>query len=544
MAGIAEPVSTAMPAKPRAEEPAARTLPLAGAREFAAVVLFVVLADVTLYRGAGYAGIALLVALSPLFILLGAPVRRLHGSFWLTGAMITLLAVRMAWQGSALAVALGAALLIAFALALRGVRPTVFDCFAGLAQLPFAGLFALDAYSRSFRGVSPRLSSTLLLQVLLPLGAVAAFGTLFVLANPDLVTFVNTQAVLALRWLTEWAESLSQNVLEVLFWVVAGYVALGLLRPLITHSLATEDASAAESPAPPTSHSDLATSAAPLYVPLRNMLWAVICLFSVYLVFEFQTLWFRQFPKGFYYAGYAHEGAAWLTVALGLATLVLSLMFRGRVLADPRLGRLRMLAWTWSALNLLLALTVYHRMAIYIEFNGMTRMRTIGLFGITTVLIGFALVLWKIVHNRSFLWLINRQLWALAGAVYLFALTPVDTLVHTYNVRQILAGDLAPSVQISEHPISAEGYLVLLPLVDCDDPLIRDGIRAMLAQRQLQAEQQIEERRELGWASRQVSEEALLRRLRQHDGAWREMTAERTRRAALTRYRKYAYQWY
>ena len=194
------------------------------------------------------------------------------------------------------------------------------------------------------------------------------------------------------------------------------------------------------------------------------MLWAVIGLFAAYLVFEFQTLWFREFPKGFYYAGYAHEGAAWLTVALALATLVLSLDLSRRTCSrDPRLARLQRLAWIWSALNLLLALTVYHRMSIYIDFNGMTRMRTIGLFGITTVVVGFVLVLWKIVHHRDFLWLIQRQLWTLAIAIYLFALTPVDTLVHTYNVRQILAGDLAPSVQISVHPISAEGYLVLGP---------------------------------------------------------------------------------
>ncbi len=46
----------------------------------------------------------------------------------------------------------------------------------------------------------------------------------------------------------------------------------------------------------------------------------VILIYAVYLAFEFHTLWFRVFPKGFYYSGYAHEGAAWLTIGLVLAT--------------------------------------------------------------------------------------------------------------------------------------------------------------------------------------------------------------------------------
>ena len=90
-----------------------------------------------------------------------------------------------------------------------------------------------------------------------------------------------------------------------------------------------------------------------------------------------------------------------------------------------------------------MALAVYHRMHIYINFNGMTRMRTVGLLGITAVVIGFVLVVWKIVHGRGFVWLINRQLWTLAAAIFLYAVLPVDWLVHTYNVRRILRGELA-----------------------------------------------------------------------------------------------------
>ncbi len=68
----------------------------------------------------------------------------------------------------------------------------------------------------------------------------------------------------------------------------------------------------------------------PLFLVLRNTLAVVILVYAVYLSFEFHTLWFRAFPKGFYFSGYKHEGAAWLTIGLALATSILSLIFRGR----------------------------------------------------------------------------------------------------------------------------------------------------------------------------------------------------------------------
>ena len=70
-----------------------------------------------------------------------------------------------------------------------------------------------------------------------------------------------------------------------------------------------------------------------------------------------------------------------MTIALALATLLLSVMFRADVMQDERLPKLKRLAWIWSALNLCLAVAVYHRLMIYVDFNGMTRMRGGGVSG-------------------------------------------------------------------------------------------------------------------------------------------------------------------
>jgi len=188
---------------------------------------------------------------------------------------------------------------------------------------------------------------------------------------------------------------------------------------------------------------------------------------------------------------------------------------------------------------------VYHRLWIYVGFNGMTRMRTVGIFGVSCVVAGFILVIWKIVRRRDFVWLLRRQLWALALAVYLYGLTPVDALVHAYNVRRILSGDPAPSVEISVHPISAEGVPALIPLVECENKTIREGICAMLAEVQLAAKARATQCEELGWTARQIADRRMLEQLRAASGHWEQYLDDPWKRqTALGAFHKYAYQWY
>jgi hypothetical protein len=174
----------------------------------------------------------------------------------------------------------------------------------------------------------------------------------------------------------------------------------------------------------------------------------------------------------------------------------------------------------------------------------MTRMRVVGLLGMTAVVAGFVLVIWKITHGRNFAWLVRRHVWTVAVAVYLYALLPVDTLVHAYNVRRILAGDPAPAVQLSVHPLDAGGVLVLQPLVHTDDPLIREGIRALLAQKAEQAETLAQQRTRLGWTSFQLADHLLLRKLSDNRADWQGYTDHALRKEALERFHQYVYQWY
>jgi hypothetical protein len=193
---------------------------------------------------------------------------------------------------------------------------------------------------------------------------------------------------------------------------------------------------------------------------------------------------------------------------------------------------------------LLLAVAVYHRLHIYIGFNGMTRMRVVGVLGISAVVAGLVLVLWKIHRRYSFFWLVQRDLWVLALAMYAYCVLPVDWLTTRYNVRRILSGDPAPSVQISVHPLSAEGLLQLAPLLAGDDTLVREGVRSMLALELRRLEARYEPGNAPHWTAYQVSERRLYDRLAGLRGDLEPYRDPAARDSARDAFDRYAYQWY
>lgn len=507
--------------------------PPARLREFVAVAALIALFDLVVYRGHGFAGAAAGFVVAPLLLLLGAPRRQLRWPTLLAATMLLLLAVRAAWLGYPPLIPIGLGLVVAFSATLTGRTPFLPDVAFHALQATFAPIIRLGDYRG--RGSRAGVSRDLWLKVLLPAGAVLGFGAIFVLANPDLTTQVETWLERVVETLNRWAGQLDLKFEELVLWGVVAWLSIGLLRPIVPAGLLSW-----LKVSPP----EQVSATASLLPAYRNMLVAVNALFASYLAFESHSLWFREFPAGFYYAGYAHEGAAWLTVALALATLVLSAVFRGTVLQDPRLPLLRKLAWVWSALNFLLAIAVYHRLLIYVDFNGMTRMRTVGFFGVTCVVAGFAWVMLKISRDRDFPWLIQRQLWTLAVALYLLAIWPTDYLVQRYNVSRILRGDLPPAVQITEHPVDNSGYLVLLELLQSGDVTIREGIQGMLAQRHDELQAARRDEHTAHWTAWQWVNSELWRRLEATRGEWDTFAEAGERDAAVERFRKYAYQWY
>lgn len=512
--------------------------PAVSLREVGAWLALVACADALIYRTHGFAGLAAFFALAIPLVWWGCARRAPRASAWLMAGMLAFVVARLLWLGSPLSVTVGFALLVGFALAASGAPPLVGKIVSATLGIVFCGGARLWTYLRGTRLVAQIARRRNYLAIVLPIAAVSAFATLFVLANPDLVSEAIRLATEFATWLEDRIRHCLDYIGEALFCLAAAWLASGLLRPVMggLASFARQESRFARS----------APAGAPsaYYHAARNTLAALILLFAIYLVFEFRTLWFREFPTGFHYSGHAHEGAAWLTIALALATVTLSLIFRGSVLGDPRVARLRRLAWVWWGLNLLLALAVYHRLFIYIDFNGMTRMRTIGLFGISTVVVGFALTLKKIAGTRDFAWLMRQQITALAVAVFIYSITPVDALAHWQNVRRVERGELPPVVQVAYQPIDAEGALQILPLADSNDERIREGVRAMLAAWDERLAPTDPEQERWSWTGYQGAGTELAKRLAARRSEWAQYQDPEQRREAIERFRAFAYQWY
>ena len=113
-----------------------------------------------------------------------------------------------------------------------------------------------------------------------------------------------------------------------------------------------------------------------------------------------------------------------------------------------------------------------------------------------------------------------------------------------YNVRQILQGDFAPSVQISVHPMDSGGLIELVPLLESENTIIREGIAALLTEKVRKLRQGSHQSKSHGWTGFQWADKRLTERLElmETEGKLHEDQAKSAE--AFETFRKYAYQWY
>lgn len=501
------------------------------------LIPWVVAVDIGVYRGGGWTGWAMVLIGAMLMVMLAPRTNSMRNAGTSCYAMLVTFACwKLIWNGSSAALASAIISMTGLLLTSNGLKSYVtrwllmpFRIFIGTIDFLVGSIRIANAAKKPNALLISRSGFA---SVLLPAGALLVFGGLFVLANPNFRDIVwNWQSYFSDRfweWIFRWDGS------ELLVAVVASFIGLGCMFPYIS-DLVDRDSM------PPRLFEQQERSTE-YFQAARNTLWIVVLLFASYLGYEFFTMWQRSFPKGFYYAGYAHEGAFWLTMALGLATVVLSLLFARSMTADPRMKSLRWLAYLWSFENLLLAACVYNRLLIYVDFNGMTRMRVIGFVGITTVVIGFVWVIVKIRRDQGMSWLIQRHMWTLATSIMLYAILPVDWLVHRYNANEVLGGNYAPSVQMVVHPSEPDGLLAMERLIDCENSDIREGVRALLADWLSKYDLRASERK--NWSHYQIAEQTLYQKLTKHSEKLKPYSLSVARKNHIQLFYNYAYQWY
>jgi len=433
-------------------------------REIFAAIALVVAADLALWSGkdvgvGGYGAAAFFVAV-PAILLVAARARRMTLRLGATLAMFAAIAARCAFAPGAGTVLLGLVGVFALAITMRNRSTFLTDVASSFGSTFVTIPQRLEAMTLGLRKhfFSTRDGTRSLSHVLIPAALVSTFVAIFGFANP-----------LVARWLGGLTSLVGAPAPgRVVTWAFLLFGAVLLVRPAIRRSSALE---AAET---------IGTTTRGALIVARNALVPLNVVFFVYNALDATYLWAGAPPPGVSEQQYAHEGAAWLTLALALLTVVVGVMFRGSLAHDPRGRMARVLAFGWLAQGLVLALGTFRRLAIHITTSGLSNVRILGMFGTAVVALGLVLVGVKLSKRLSFMWLLRRQLDALVLALLLFSILPTHRISAPVNVSRVMAHEYQALVNIEEQASAAESAAALLPLLDHDDERIRRGVAALL----------------------------------------------------------------
>lgn len=311
--------------------------------------------------------------------------------------------------------------------------------------------------------------------VAVPLGIVFLFGGIFVKANPGLMAYFDAWNawILAVIEKIDWTLKWLPHFSELCLWGLLGTAFAGLLAVRKWKPEEEADEVPEYIPEGKDTHS-------PYFSMFLNTLIGVAAIFGVNLFYEAYSRVTWNPPAGFCFGTYCHEGAAWLTTALALTTLILAAIFSKRTYRDSRISVLKILAAVWIFENVLLAAFIYVRLGIYVQQTGLTWLRIVGFFGTTTVIGGLLWMAVKVFRKKNFSWLLRRYIFMAAVLFWLYSVLPIDAIVWRWNTDEILAGNQGPLMHLAEQDISPEGWVQIMPLLCSEEPEIRRGTAAIL----------------------------------------------------------------
>jgi hypothetical protein len=177
---------------------------------------------------------------------------------------------------------------------------------------------------------------------------------------------------------------------------------------------------------------------AALFTPaaiLRSLILFNI-LFGVQTAMDVAYLWGGvALPEGMTYAAYAHRGAYPLIVTALLAALFVLIAMPAREKPAPLVQHL-VLAFILQ--NVVLVISSILRLDLYVEIYSLTLLRMAAFIWMGLVAAGLALILARIMLQKSNLWLVGANLTALALTLYASAFFNFSAFVASYNVTQAI----------------------------------------------------------------------------------------------------------
>lgn len=393
-------------------------------RHFAPLLLalFVILADQLFFgQQPGINRFLFCLLLVPALVFLGRPLSRARALPFAVLAMVAMLPMIEAPTVSSQIVAGVAVSLLALAAA--GLLPRVPAAIpAVLARLLLAlpgrtihgtgRLLTAQTIPATARGVGTELRFWIL-----PLALGLVFLGLFAGANP---LIERALAAIDLAALLSYF-----NFERTLFWLLTAGLVWVLLRPKLARRCCRRRKDTGDGFSSPLILSEPVLLRA---LALFNVL------FMVQTFLDLAYLWGGlELPEGMSHAQYAHRGAYPLVVTALLAAFFVLVAIRpGAGGVSSRL--IRRLIYLWILQNILLCFSAILRLDLYVEAYSLTGMRIAAGLWMLLVAVGLALILMRIVWNRSNAWLFATNGASLLVVLYGVAMTDIPAFVANYNV--------------------------------------------------------------------------------------------------------------
>jgi hypothetical protein len=470
--------------------------------ELGAVLAIVAAVDLTIWHdgivGGGF-GLAAIFVLLPLALLGAIHTRRVTPRLAAIAALLALVVVRCVYEPTNGTFMAGICLVGAFALALRRRSITVPEVFLSAVSGVGATISRIGATGRGIQVVASRsrLAKMNVLPIAIPAALVLVFLGVFALANPLVAHILGTvwNAITHLIALPSAG--------HVAFWAFTFGLATVLLRPALWKTKGHEAAAAVGE----------ATSTSVQIA--RNAFIGLNALFAAFIALDAPFLLSGATPNGMTTQAYAHQGAFWLTVALLMLTAVIGWFFRGSLAHDTTAKLPRNLAFAWMGQGLVLGLATYRRIGIHIAHSGLSDLRIVGILGTTLVLSGVVFVALKLHRQKSFTWLLRRQLDAFAITAIVYFVTPTHAIAAQVNVSRVEHGEYTPLLHTFAQSHQAESAATFLPLLHHPDQRVREGVGALLADERSVLRRRMEDHDT--WRAKDIATARTLAQLEAHN---------------------------
>ncbi|CDX41580.1 conserved membrane hypothetical protein [Mesorhizobium sp. ORS 3359] len=416
--------------------PAMRTSPVPSyCRRVGAAALLVALADFLFYGQP--VGITLFIFAT----VLAATVVAMHPTalndarVWLKPAALFAALLPLVENVSPLSLLVAVAALAIFALSLAGrlrARPARIARQLGLFLLAAPFRLARDFFRwrKAARQLSQRRIRLAAIAVwVMPLTLGVVFLALFGAANPIIEHWLS---LIDLYSLLEKIE-----VARLIFWLIVLAGVWAFLRPRLPRFVSRLRRILPAAPAARRTR----TSAEDVLFGKAAILRALIvfnALFAVQTILDGTYLWGGvALPDGLTYAAYAHRGAYPLVVTALLAAgfVLVALRSGSETSRDPLIRRL---VYLWVAQNIVLVISSMLRLDLYIGVYALTYLRVVAFIWMGLVAAGLALIIARIVLQKSGEWLLSANLLTLSATLYACCFVNFAATIANYNVDHSL----------------------------------------------------------------------------------------------------------